>query len=245
MEKKIFLDFDGVLFDSVNEGCLLTFQAKHGVAPLGLIGSEYNKRFRQYRYLTKPTWQYFYLDRGICESFYDINFDIEKYFYRKINDEFAYEASKSFHEKYYQLRHEMMELDIEEWLDFFIPYPFLKHVAPLLRRFHKNFVILTYKNKGPVTVLLNRHIGSSDVEIIDKDALKDTSKAEVIKKYMDAHEIESAIFVDDSKDLLEECEGIKNLELIQPNWGYIEPQKNFYRMPENEVIAEICSFLSE
>ena len=68
MNNIVFLDFDGVLFDTVKEAYLLSRYAYDGISVFDDIDTDEYFVFEKLRFLVTNSWQYFYIMKIIKNS---------------------------------------------------------------------------------------------------------------------------------------------------------------------------------
>lgn len=221
MKKIIFLDFDGVLFNTVKEAYATSMLAIGRYKTLKEIyfESEHYKRFLKYRYLIAPAWNYKYILK-LLDSGNKVDFENK---YKDAIKKANKNEYEEFENSFFATREYLKQTDFTNWLRLNEPYEFLYMVKLLIEKQQNKFMIITTKDKATVQkLLLLEGIDFNDESIYDrKDFEKYTNKANIIKKIMVDRKIEKAIFVDDSKKHLEDCKNIDNLILFQANWGYI------------------------
>lgn len=220
--KTIFLDFDGVLFDSVKEAYLLARYAYYDTPIKEEINDEHYQKFRKYRYLITHSWHYYYILELIDN---DTN---DEFFEKKYHELIANRKLRKdslFDKKYQEQRKYLMEYEYEFWKSLETTYPFFDTIKEIKNEY--DIIILSTKNEFAIKNNLDEHdFKLNNDKIVGKEKLKKhRTKAAFIKNYMKANNVEKAIFIDDSTDNLKECKYIENLRCIQAKWGYVEPQK--------------------
>lgn len=232
----IFLDFDGVLFDTVNEAYAVSTISKGLYDSINKINfeSEHFIKFKKLRYLISPAWNYKYL-LDVLESQNSfksmINTFLQNTSVAKKKDYLEFENN------FFQTRKILMEKSYDHWLQLNKAYPFLNKIKFLFQENIETIYIITTKDKASVSkLLLLEGIEFDKSKIFDKsDFAKFKSKRNIIESLIDNNS--HNIFIDDSRDHLEKCNFIKYLKCIQPNWGYIAPSDNAFNM--DNVILEI------
>ncbi len=216
--KTIFLDFDGVLFDSVKEAYLLARYAFYGIPIKDKIDGEQYKKFRKYRYLITHSWHYYYIFKLLENNFN--NFEQEYY---KLISNRQLKKEKLFDEAYQMQRKYLIENDYDYWKTLEQPYVFFHEIKKIKNDY--DIIILSTKNEFAIKNHLKDYdFKLDDEKIIGKEKLKECkTKSKFIEDYIKSNKIEKAIFIDDSIDNLKECENITNLQYVQANWGYVEP----------------------
>jgi hypothetical protein len=218
----IFLDFDGVLFNTVKEAYVISMIAKRKsktIEDIKFISTHY-ELFLKYRYLVGPAWNYKYL----LELLDTQTIDFEKK-YKDIIGNAVQKDYEGFEKLFFNIREELQTNDLQKWLKLNEPYVFLDMIKSLLINKQDEFLIITTKDKATVKKLLEfEGIYLSEKSIYDKeDFARYKSKANIIQEIMINKKILHAIFLDDNSAHLSECRNILNLQLLQANWGYISP----------------------
>lgn len=232
----IFLDFDGVLFDTVNEAYAVSSITKGLYRSINKINfeSDHFIKFKKLRYLISPAWNYKYL-LDVLDSENSLKSMINKFL---LNTSVAKKKDYlEFENNFFETRKILMEKSYDHWLQLNKAYPFLNKIKFLFQEYKELIYIVTTKDKISVSKLLFLEgIEFDKSKIFDNsDYEKFNSKRKIIESLIDKHN--HNIYIDDSYEHLEKCKLIKNLKCIQPNWGYIAPSDNPYNM--NKVIDEI------
>ncbi len=232
MKSIVFLDFDGVLFDTVEEAYTVAVNTKmyeDKTFPEHAIDM-----FREYRPLIGPAWQYYYILESIV-------------YHKELipTKDFLYtEETRAFENDFFQSRKALKHRDFRAWIELNKKYDFLDKLKNLdkTKKDAVAFFIITTKDKQTVLDLLSiNHIDfiSQDHIFGAKSFQQYGSKRNIIEKVLGKQEYQ-AIFVDDSHKHLSLCENIRNLQLLQASWGYIDqtsPQQ--YLATEDEVLSAI------
>nr|WP_315004360.1 hypothetical protein [uncultured Campylobacter sp.] len=217
----LFLDFDGVLFDTASEAyevCRSTpsFSSQK-------FGKNQYTEFFKFRPLVGPAWNYYFVMRAIADNDKELlAFDY--------NDE-----AKKFEKDFFQTREKLKVNNYEGWLALNRPYPFLSELSSM--KLNWQIFIVTTKDSKTVLDLAKRF----NIQFIDNDNIlgadifaKFNSKANIINSIL--KDDDRGIFIDDSEIHLKKCEHIKGLKLLQPDWGYV---KN-----DSKYICDIKTILS-
>jgi len=226
--KTVFLDFDGVLFDSVKEAYLLTRFAYKGIEIKTPIDkSEYSK-FRKYRYLITKSWHFYYIFKLISNNVSDNEFERKYYEYMNNAEE---SLASEFDEKYVKARKDLMKSDFEFWDNLDSPFEFFFEIKELAKDKNYKFIILTNKKRLPVKNKLEKY--SLSAKLFANEELQNfSSKGEFIQKYMKNNKIKKCYFVDDSTDNINSCLKYNNIKCVLAGWGYINPAQNGYSKEE-------------
>lgn len=216
--KTIFLDFDGVLFDSVKEAYLLARYAFYDIPVKNEINKEHYQKFRKYRYLITHSWHYYYILKLIENN----SIEFEKEYYKLVNNRNK-EIDNLFDEKYQKQRKFLIDNDYNYWKNLEQPYSFFYEIKKIKDIF--DIIILSTKNELAIkNHLKDYNFKLDDEKIIGKEKLKECkTKSKFIEDYIKSNKIEKALFIDDSIKNLKECNYIDKLQCIQAKWGYVEP----------------------
>lgn len=220
----IFLDFDGVLYNTVKEAYAVAMITNNNVTNLSEIdfSSKHYRDFLENRYLIGPAWNYKYLLQALSNhGLKNIESEYNHLLLAATKNEYV-----QFEKMFFNTRLSLQKQDFEKWLLLNEPYDFLTTLKNYLIRFPEKFIIITTKDKKTVLKLLKMHnIDFAVTRIFDKEDFDQVgNKGEIIQNIMDTQKITHAVFVDDSAKHLEQCKNIENLELCQASWGYISPK---------------------
>ncbi|WP_201523473.1 hypothetical protein [Aliarcobacter butzleri] len=216
----IFLDFDGVLFDTVKEAYSVAVISSGRYCSLDEIDfeTEYYQNFKKLRYLISPAWNYKYLLEEL-EVNNDINL-IKNNFLNSISN-----ASKKdyeeFENSFFSTRNYLRKTHYQKWFRLNVPFPFLGEVEFLFYEYKHLVYIVTTKDKATVLKLLSLEgIELNGNRVFDKeDYEKFGSKKSIIESLI-SQETQS-IFIDDSDKHIQDCSQIKDIKCFQPEWGYV------------------------
>lgn len=212
MRKILFLDFDGVLFDTVEEAYQVAINTK--IYKNMKLPSNSLDKFRKYRCLVGPAWNYFYVMKAIFDETELGNGTI----FVETND------AKEFEKDFFESRKDLKLSNYKFWLNLNKQYLFLEKLQKIEKSLDILIYIITTKDKQTVQDLLNEFkidFIKSDF-ILGKDSFNQYgSKKNIILQVLKEDDYK-AIFIDDLYEHLKLCEEIENLQLIQADWGYID-----------------------
>lgn len=232
--KTIFLDFDGVLFDTVLEAYLLARYAYFNISPFEKINENEYKKFRAVRYLITHSWHYYYIMKLIEDMVTVENFpqDFKNALLNR-NIKLENEFDKNFQEK----RIDLINNHFEFWNKLDKPYPFFEKIKQIANDF--NIIIVSTKNEEAILRHCNDYgLNIEEYNVIGKNKLKKYgSKYDFLKTYISQNNIKNAIFVDDCKKTIEKCLKITNLTSLVANWGYVASKKE--GLSKNEILKII------
>jgi len=230
MKKILFLDFDGVLFDTVEEAYQVAINTKiykNRKLPLNSLD-----KFRKYRCLVGPAWNYYYVMEAIFNE-------------TKLKNSTTFIESndtKEFEKDFFESRKDLKLSNYKFWLNLNKQYLFLEKLQKIEKSLDILIYIITTKDKQTVQDLLNEFKIDfiNDDFILGKDSFnKYDSKKNIILQILNENDYK-ALFIDDLHEHLKLCEGIENLQLIQADWGYInEVNSSQYLYNINEAINAI------
>ena len=232
----VFLDFDGVLFDSAAEAyaiAMLTSQKAKTLSEVDLE-SDHAKRFLAKRYLIGPAWNYYFLlaaiDKGIDDDF--ISF---------LPDEPGDEG-RDFQSAFFATRQVIRNNFWQEWLGFNLLYSGLDKLLQLIET-QERIVILSTKDKVTIQALLEVAGIKRDVLIFDSKTYSEFGcKSNFIDAYMKEQGVKRALFIDDSAKYIDKAGWVENLTCLQACWGYVSPEN--YADNKQEVIDSIIKILA-
>lgn len=234
----LFLDFDGVLFDTLREAyvvAVLTYGKYKSMNDID-FNSDHYKKFKKLRYLISPAWNYKYLLDCLEEESMDI-LSIKKQYLHLIKK--AKEAEyNGFENLFFNKRNILKNEHYEYWIRLNAPFSFLNEISRIIYNNPKNIYIITTKDKQTVLKLLNlENIFIVGNHIFDKDDYKKFGSKKNIIKTILGENTDEAIFIDDSDTHINDCESIKNLHCLQPNWGYVSLESKTFE--QSEIVSII------
>lgn len=238
MEKKIlFLDFDGVLFDTLKEVYLVNRQLYKDISLFDKIDSENYQLYSKFKYLVYNIWMFYYYNPLLFDGCVDIasafsnallNRDIKK------EEEFCAEFLK--------IRADLVKNNYDFWNSLETPYNFFYEIKKLYENIHPEIVVVSKKNK---TAILQRfasygwNLPKDKVfarEILDKYP----TKGDFMAQYMAQNGFNKAIFIDDNYNNLKTCDKYPNIKQILALWGNAQPNLAGYE--QNQAVKEILEF---
>jgi hypothetical protein len=237
MKKAIFLDFDGVLFNTVKEAYIvsvMTYKQIIDIEKITFKTQEYTLFFK-YRYLIGPAWNYKYLLNQIYENKF-----VCPHKYKEDIENAEISDYQLFEIEYFKNRKFLIDNYYSFWLSLNETYPFLKKIVEMFSL--KFFIIISTKDKYTILKLLEEHQIDFPCEYIyDKNDYKKTgSKAKIILDIMSKYDITKSLFIEDSDVHIEKCKCIKNLKILKPEWGYVNKKSSI--SSEIEILEEISFF---
>ena len=218
MEKRvIFLDFDGVICDSLNE-CLVSswiaFHRYYMKDEPAHVSTSLRESFLRYRPFITHGEDYILIQKLIREKNTVRNneeFDQER---KRIGSE----KMKLFKELFYRARDHLISTDFNYWLSLnkifsFLYEPFSR--ASLKRNIH----ILSTKRKKYIQATLDYHGIQMNPERIHYSSGK--KKLEMVSRFLDNDSYDRAILIDDQIDNLKDNSDPR-IEPLLALWGFID-----------------------
>lgn len=218
----VFLDFDGVLFDTLREAFVLCRYAYADTNILETIDENIYKLFYRYKFLVYNSWQYYYLMKIITEkNFADDNGFIDLYNKCLANRDIS--AEEKFDERYLAKRIELMKNHTEYWNLLEKPFPFFDKIKELFAEGKITPIIVSKKNKFAIQHRMEQYgLNLNENKIFAKEELLPyTSKAEFMNKYMKENKIKNAVFVDDNSNNIKPCADCPEIVPVLAGWGNI------------------------
>lgn len=228
ISRAVFLDFDGVLFDTLREAYAVSMIANNRLATITEIdfGSEHFLNFDQLRYLVGPAWNYYYVMKAIDNKPFNKNNNLVAK-YKSLMNQSKLEEYRNFEQKFFEVRQKLREKEHEGWLSIIFPYKIVECLLPIINEHKENFFLVTTRDRESVGDLLNLH----SVDILDSNIYTKTeyeshkSKRNLIQSLITRYSIKEGLFIDDLEEHLLACATIEALSTIQAKWGYVDPSK--------------------
>jgi phosphoglycolate phosphatase-like HAD superfamily hydrolase len=226
INRAVFLDFDGVLFDTVREVyavSMITLDRSNRISDID-FGSKHFEKFNQLRYLVGPAWNYYYVMKAVEEGPSTDDFEID---YKSLLDQQTQGEHCSFEKFFFQTRQQLREKEHDHWLSMIFPYNIVEDLRIIIRKFKEHFFLVTTRDRESVKDLMDLH----NMDILDSNIFAKTeyesyrSKKHIIKSLINKYQIDEALFIDDLEEHLESCGTIEGLSTIQAKWGYVVPAK--------------------
>ena len=244
INRAVFLDFDGVLFDTVREVYAVSMIALDRSVRTADINfeSKHFEKFNQLRYLVGPAWNYYYVMQAADKESLNSTSDLENEYKNLLNQRMQEEHS-SFEKNFFQARNQLREEEHDHWLSMVNPYNIVEDLSKIISEFQDHFFLVTTRDQESVKDLLGLHkLNISEPNIFAKtEYALHNSKAHIIQHLIDKHQIEESLFIDDLEEHLVACRPIESLSTIQAKWGYVVPEKK----EDNSVflLKELESFI--
>jgi hypothetical protein len=211
-----FLDFDGVIVDSINE-CYSTsfasYQHIYGALP-NIEHSNIRRLFFKHRGLVRPVDQFLALYKSIIDCV-NIESSIPLAFKQYIN-QIPTNEKKQFEETFFNIR-KNDQADISKWLGI---HSITEFGEVLKIQADKMIYILTTKDTYSVKLLLD-HFNLPSYKIMGVDEYRKYGNKGLIIEHLLATypEISKGVFVDDAIEHLDTVNNNK-IECYFSDWGY-------------------------
>jgi len=231
LEKAVFLDFDGVLFDTVKEAyCLCLFATKRVKSIKEIdFNSRHFRDFKKNRFRINCAADYCHLLERIGKN--------------EGNGPASPTDRDIFEKGFLTTRSHLKRNNFDYWLSLHRPYGFLLSLAGVIKANKKNFFIISTKDKDSILKLLEIN-GFSFIQdnILDRVFYKKfNTKGNIVKFLTSKYFIKESILIDDSHDHLSSCGDIKGLEILQAGWGYCLRGDNTYK--QGDALIKIKKLL--
>jgi len=212
--RALFLDFDGVIVDSVHECYLVSLDLLYEETGESAVSEEHKHLFFSHRGLVKPSWQFLALHKAIVLHLVNRDVSVPEFF-KKFCDILNQKERQNLEDKFFHIR-KRYQKKMDKWLKLNPLKTFGKH---LQKRPLKDYHIVTTKNRDAVELLLHHH-KVKICKIFDvEDFRKNGSKGTIISKIMDQSDYTNAIFVDDATDHLDTVKDSR-VSCFFADWGY-------------------------
>jgi len=226
--KAVFLDFDGVLFDTIKEAYVLCmFACEKSKSPEGInFSSGHYRLFKNYRFLIRHAWDYHPLLGAIDKKLRCPSICVQKEF--KFLSSRRISIHRSFERCFLRIRKHLKDRRYKYWLSLNKPYGFLRGIVKLINTKNRSFFIITTKDKDSILRLLRVYgIRLPAANIYGRESyLKFKSKGNIINFVKHRDHLGRCIFVDDSREHISTCKEIPGLDIIHAKWGYTLSGKN-------------------
>ncbi len=232
------LDFDGVIWDSIQE-CFYVSQLAYNQ----LFGSitkntgQLQRKFYQGRYLAK-SGKDFYILLKLIDEYPDIDFskmDFQKFF--SYRTRYRQEVEQ-FTTRFYQIRNGLMNNQFDFWMTLHHPYP---GIIPQIEKLQQKFplVICSAKDKESIEVLLKQYelefeIFSREITIYKPELMKRISQKKDVK-------LNQIFFID---DIMENLTAVREIGVntFMAKWGYNNEIEQNKAMAQGIPLLELDSF---
>ena len=212
--KAVFLDFDGVIIDSIEECYLISKDVYYGFADLKYDTDAYKKIFTTFRGLVSPPFEYMVLHETIELYLENSSIDFRLKF-AELKKGGTEDQRSKFEYLFFELR-KYYQKDLSDWLSLHQITDFGK---TLQKKKLKDYFIVTTKNKKSVQLLFNYYnIGIENIFDIEY-CREHGSKGKVISHFLDNSKYTQAVFIDDSVENLDSVND-QRIQCYFADWGY-------------------------
>lgn len=203
----LFLDFDGVLYDTLKEAYILCRYVCNNIDLFAPIEQDIYSKFYKYKYLVFNSWQYLYLMKSITSD--NIISSYNSFLQNR-----DLKQEEDFEDKYLKARKWLLDNHSDYVDKLENKFPFLDMVKNLQNKYE--ILIVSRKNNFAIQ---RKNTG---FKIYGKEELSNViDKAEFIEKYMKDNNVKKGFFIDDNSHNLTPCENIPNLTCLLAGWGNI------------------------
>lgn len=210
-----FLDFDGVIVDSINECYIISCETYYGYSAFPHDKDIYKKLFYKYRGLVKPASEYCCLHKAIEEYLLEGKDSVDMIFHKNV-DELTRDAADIFEKKFFHTRLLYQENNFLAWIEM---NPLTEFGQLLIERENSDIFIVTTKNRQATESILE-HYNISVAGIYANEEIKSAgNKGNVISGIMDIIKINESMFLDDAVEHLETVSD-NRVRCFFADWGY-------------------------
>mgnify|MGYP003975284859 CR=1 FL=1 len=216
-----FLDFDGVIVDSIYECYIVSKDVYFGYTKFPYDEDEYKALFYKYRGLVRPAYEYMILHKSI-EACLEGEGDNIGNSFRDFST-ITSSKDKSFYEKEFFYKRSLYQSDdMEFWISINPITPF----GETLIGSNDDVIIVTTKNKE-ATVALLEHYQIKVADIYANEEIKfHGNKGALISYVMNKSNIEEAMFLDDAVGHLDTVKDDR-VTCFFADWGYGHDDGNY------------------
>jgi phosphoglycolate phosphatase-like HAD superfamily hydrolase len=210
-----FLDFDGVIVDSIKECYVVSRETYYGYTIFPHDENVYNELFYKFRGLVKPAFEYSFLHKAIDEYLLKKVDSIDILFHRNIK-KCNQKVADFFEKKFFYNRFLHQEDDFLEWIKM---NPLTEFGQLLIGRENSDIYIVTTKNRQATESIL-KHYNISVAGVYANDEIKSAgNKGNLIRNIMALEKINESMFLDDAVEHLETVSDDR-VKCFFADWGY-------------------------
>lgn len=238
MNKLLFLDFDGVLFDTLKEVYLVNRYVYNKTGFLDEIDTNHYALYSKYKYLVYNIWMFYYYNKLLFNEAIDEEEIPNMFRYALLNRKL--EKEKEFCNEFLEARRELVSKNYDFWKNLETPYDFFYGVKRLFDEKQTDMVVVSKKNKQSILERFETYgfnLPSSKVfarEILDNYL----TKADFMAEYMDKNSFNQAIFVDDNSNNIQPTKNNPKIQGLLALWGNCEPNSEGYTQKEALELIE-------
>ena len=243
MENKIlFLDYDGVLFDTLREVYIVNRKLYLNIDFLCPIEEEKYELYSKYKYLIYNIWMFYYYNPLIFDNKNNDN-DIEKMFNLALEKRDRF-AEEKYCREFLDIRNKLIKENYDFWKNLEKPFEFFKNIKKLYEEKNINLAIVSKKNKESILERLEANgFMLDDEHVFAREILdKYMSKADFMTEYMENKNFSEAIFVDDNYNNLLPCNKYPKIHTILALWG--NSGNKYQGLNQKEAFDKIFQFFN-
>ena len=239
MEKILFLDFDGVLFDTIKEVYLVNRYIQTGINLFEPVEEKSYALFSKYKYLVYNIWMFYYYNLLLFSNTKEEDIVAQ---YKKLISNRGIKKEEEFCKNFLQIRADLIKNHYDFWQKLETPYQFFYDIKEFYNEEKINIVVASKKNKSSILKRFSEYNFNLDEnKVFARDELdKFSSKGEFFENYMKENNYQKALFVDDNINNINSCKNYKNIDTILALWGNCEPNNKGFS--EKEAIEKIQNF---
>ena len=236
-DRVLFLDFDGVLFDTLKEVYLVNRQLYKGTSLFDKVDNENYQLYSKYKYLVYNIWMFYYYNPLL----FDGCNDIESTFLNALLSR-DIEKEEKFCAEFLSIRADLVKNNYDFWNSLETPYNFFYEIKKLYEENKPEMVIVSKKNKASILQRFASYgFALPENKVFAREILdKYSTKGEFMAQYMKQNGYKEAIFVDDNYNNLKTCDRFLNIKQILALWGNAQPNLDGYS--EKSAFEEIKNF---
>ncbi|MFZ5811005.1 MAG: HAD family hydrolase [Thermodesulfobacteriota bacterium] len=212
--KAVFLDFDGVIVDSIRECYEVSLLTYWGFRPPPGPEDQYRGLFRAARGLVGPAREYLFLHEAVRACLGDPDEDLAQAF-AKARGRFSPGEVERFEAIFFACR-AFVSRDRQRWLAL---HSLTDFGRSLVGRELPHHYIITTKDEDSVRLLLSHFEIAIDTILGRDDFTRSGDKAAMIGRIMDERGYSEARFVDDNQTHLGSVSDPR-IRLVFADWGY-------------------------
>jgi phosphoglycolate phosphatase-like HAD superfamily hydrolase len=211
----VFLDFDGVIVDSIQECYMVSKETYYGHARFPYPEEECRELFYKYRGLVRPAYEYRTLHRAIELCMLEKTKHVDDVFKELILKEVG-KDEEFFEKEFFYIRSLYRDTNFNSWVPI---NPLTDFGRTLVNKNNQDTYIVTTKNREATESLLDYYkINVTGIYANDEIKLAGT-KGKLINAVMDDKAEVSAVFVDDAVEHLDTVND-NRVECYFADWGY-------------------------
>jgi phosphoglycolate phosphatase-like HAD superfamily hydrolase len=210
-----FLDFDGVIVDSIGECYMVSKKAYYGHSLFPYAEDKYKEIFYKNRGLVRPAYEYRTLHRAIEFYMQNKSKDVESEFKKNTSKKITIEED-FFEKEFFYVRKLYSSYDFNTWAKM---NPLTDFGNILANKHNSDTYIVTTKNRKATEDLLEYYkIGVSGIYTND-EIRQAGSKGNLLNQIMNSQAKKNAIFIDDAVEHLNTVTDGR-IKCYFADWGY-------------------------